>query len=115
MKFLDLADKLCILVYILLPHSIHWLQLLDVGLFSLLSIAYSKALNRLIYKSESLVSMTKRIFYRIFKEAFLIAFTKRNIEHAFAKLGIWPYNPEVLISILRKPIVKPIDLDPTRL
>jgi hypothetical protein len=61
---------------------------------------YSKALNKLIHKSESLVSIIKRIFYRIFKEAFLIAFIKRNVEHAFAKLGIWPYNPKVLISIL---------------
>src|SRR5450432_3612829 len=115
MKFLDLVDKLRILVHILPPHSTHRLQPLDVGLFSPLSTAYSKALNRLIHESESLVSMTKRLFYGIFKEAFLIAFTKRNVEHAFTKPGIWPYNPEVLISILRKPIVKPIDLDPTRL
>jgi len=115
MKFLDLVDKLYILIYILLPHSTHQLQLLNVSLFLLLSTAYSKALNRLIYKSESLVSITKHIFYRIFKGAFLIAFTKRNVEHTFAKLGIWLYNPKVLILILRKPIVKPIDLDPTRL
>jgi hypothetical protein len=68
-----------------------------------------------MHESESLVSIIKHIFYRIFKEAFLIAFTKRNVEYTFTKLGIWLYNPEVLISILREPIVKPIDLDPTRL
>jgi hypothetical protein len=57
--------------------------------------------------------MTKHRFYRIFKEAFLIAFTKKNIEHAFAKPSIWLYNPEILISILRKPIVNSIVQDAT--
>src|SRR5450432_439498 len=111
MKFLDLADKLRILIHILPPHSMHRLQPLDIGLFSSLSTAYSTELNKLIHESESLVSITKRMFYRIFKKAFKIAFTQENIEHAFAKPGIWPFNLENILSILRKPIAQSIEID----
>src|SRR5450432_45372 len=111
MKFLDLADKLRILIHILPPHSTHRLQPLDIGLFSPLSTAYSTELNKLIHESESLVSITKRMFYRIFKKAFKIAFTQENIEHAFAKPGIWPFNLENILSILRKPIAQSIEID----
>ena len=42
MKFIELADRLRILVMILPPHSTHRLQPLDVGLFQLLAIAYTR-------------------------------------------------------------------------
>ena len=73
-KFLDLVDKLRILIHILPPHSIHRLQPLNISLFLLLLIAYLTELNKLIYESESLVSITKRMFYYIFKKAFKIVF-----------------------------------------
>jgi hypothetical protein len=45
------------------------LQPLDVGLFGPLSTAYSKQINNLLHQSSGLVSMSKRFFYQVFKEA----------------------------------------------
>jgi hypothetical protein len=53
--------------------------------------------------------MTKRMFYSVFKKAFTTAFTQTNVKHAFAKPGIWPFNPKIILSILRKPIAQSIE------
>jgi hypothetical protein len=62
MAFIDMCDRLRILVMILPPHSTHRLQPLDVGLFQPLATAYSNELNSLMHKGESFVTMTKRMF-----------------------------------------------------
>jgi hypothetical protein len=103
MAFLDWADRHRIIVAVMPAHSTHRLQPLDVGLFAPLSTAYTKQLNALAFKSLGMVSMTKRFFYPLFRDAFNEAFTQKNIEHAFEKTGIWPYDPEQVLSKLRKP------------
>jgi hypothetical protein len=105
MRFLDTADRLRILVLILPSHSTHRLQPLDVGVFSALSTAYTNQLNSLQHQSVGLVSMTKRLFYPLFRDAFKAAFTTDRIKHAFEKPGIWPFNPAIVIDIIKKPIV----------
>jgi hypothetical protein len=79
MAFLDWACRHQIIVSIMLSHSTYKLQLLDVGLFSLLSTAYLKQINNLMYQSLGLVSMLKRFFYQVFKEAWAKLFTKEHI------------------------------------
>ncbi len=74
-------------------------------MFGLLSTAYSKALERLMQKSTGLVSMTKRLFWPLFNEAWNEAFTIERILHAFEKLGIWPPDPEKVLHVLRKPTI----------
>jgi hypothetical protein len=59
-----------------------------------------------------LSGMTKRLFYRAFKPAFLKAFTEKNIKSAFEKPGIFPYNPKKVLAILTKPEPEPIVLEP---
>jgi hypothetical protein len=103
MQFLDTADRLRILVHRLLHYTTHRLQPLDIGVFGALSTAYSKQLNALQHKSLGLVSMSKRLFYPLFRDAFEEAFEKSRIEHAFEKAGIWPFNPSAVIDILKKP------------
>jgi hypothetical protein len=51
-------------------------------------------LNKLMPNSLSMVSITKRFFYLLFKAAFATAFTQNNIESAFAKTGILPFDLE---------------------
>jgi hypothetical protein len=46
--------------------------------------------------------MTKQLFYLLFREAFREAFSKEYIEHSFEKVGIWPFNPSIVIDILAK-------------
>jgi DDE superfamily endonuclease len=108
MRFLEIADRLRILVLILPAHTTHRLQPLDVGIFSALSTAYTKELNTLQHKSLGLVSLTKRLFYSLFREAFKYAFTIERIQHAFKKPGIWPYNPTIVIDVLKKPSLQTI-------
>jgi hypothetical protein len=75
MSFINWAYQNRIIVHILLAHTTHRLQPLDVGLFNLLSTAYSNQLGKLIHQSLGMVSMTKRFFYPLFRKAFRTAFT----------------------------------------
>jgi hypothetical protein len=109
MQFLDTADRLCILVYRFPAYTTHRLQPLDIGIFGALSTAYSKQLNALQHKSLGLVSMSKRLFYPLFRDAFKEAFEKERIEHAFEKARIWPFKPSSVIDILEKPSIEELD------
>jgi hypothetical protein len=100
MKFLNFADSNRILVLILPPHSTHRLQPLDVGLFSPLATAYTNELNKLMYMSLGMISMSKRMFWPLFRASWRHSFTASNIASAFAKTGIFPYNPDVMLKVL---------------
>jgi hypothetical protein len=41
-----------------------------------------------------------------------MSFTKENILKAFAKPGIWPYNPVLVLNIITRPITPPLAIDP---
>src|SRR4051794_25605790 len=106
MKFIDLADRLHILVLIIPPHSIHHLQPLDVGCFSPLATAYTNELNSLMYKSLGMVSLSKRMFWSLFNSAWAASFTEANITSAFAATGIFLYNPSIVLNKIQKPLPK---------
>jgi DDE superfamily endonuclease len=100
MEFIRTCDRLKILLIILPPHSTHRLQPLDVGCFLPLSTCYSIELNKVIEKSAGLVSFTKRMFWPTFKAAWDKSMTEENILSAFAKTGIWPYKPQIILSVI---------------
>lgn len=102
--FVMLADSLRILIAVLPPHTTHRLQPLDVGLFSPLAQAYTKRLDAYTHGGLGWVSMTKRMFWPIFKAAWEASFTTKNIIKAFEKTGIWPLQPLKTIQQLQKPI-----------
>jgi hypothetical protein len=103
MGFLQWANEHRIIVHILPPHSTHKLQLLDVGLFNPLVTSYQKQLNKLMHNGQGIVSMTKRLFYPVFHDAWTEAFTEKNVHNAFAKRGNWPQDPDVVLNTIRKP------------
>ena len=103
MAFLNKCDELRILVLILPPHSTHRLQPLDVGVFQPLSTAYSKEVNNLLTKGLGFVSMKKRHFWTLFKPAYNASFTEANIQGAFAKAGIWPLKPNIVLDVITRP------------
>jgi hypothetical protein len=72
-------------------------------MFRPLSIVYTNQLNQLQHSSLGLVSMTKRLFYPLFRDTWKEAFTGVRIQHTFKKVGIWPLNPETTIGPLQKP------------
>ena len=49
-----------------------------------------------------MVSMTKRFFYLLFRDAYRASFTKKNILHAFEKPGIFPVDPEKVLGKLKR-------------
>ena len=100
MRFLDWCIAYKILVAVYPPHSTHRLQPLDVSLFSPLAIAYSKQLDQEIHESQGLSSVTKRDFFRLFWPAFINSFTSKNILSGWAKTGINPLDPEVVLGTL---------------
>jgi len=107
MAFINKCWELRIILLILPPHSTHRLQPLDVVLFGQLSTAYSNELNAFQNKGLSLTSMKKRHFLAIFRAAWRTAFTKENIQRAFEKPGIWPYNPSLVLLVITRPSTPP--------
>jgi hypothetical protein len=82
-------------------HSTHRLQPLDIGLFSPLANYYSQELDRFMAASQGYLSITKREFFALFWPAWQKAFTKRNIDSAWAKAGIWPWSPTTVLQSLQ--------------
>jgi hypothetical protein len=87
-------------VLILLLHSTHCLQPLDVSLFQLLLTAYLAELDNLTAKSSGIMSMKKRMFWSIFKPAWEASITLKNIINSFAKCSIWLINPYTVCGLL---------------
>jgi hypothetical protein len=53
------------------------------------------------------MSIKKRNFLKLFQVTWDKSFTQENIFHAFEKPGIWPLKPELVLSIITRPI-KPL-------
>jgi len=102
MDFINLCDDLRIILLILPPHSTHRLQPLDVSLFAPLASFYTNGLNQLMFNSLGMVSMSKRAFWSIFWPAWQSAFSENNILSGFRKTGIWPINPDIILSKIIK-------------
>jgi DDE superfamily endonuclease len=108
LKFLDYADRHRIIILILPPHSTHRLQPLDVGLFSPLARAYSYELEMFMQKCQGFVSMSKRMFWPMFRTAWETSFTEKNITSAWKATGIFPFDPQKLLSVIDpRPITPP--------
>lgn len=107
MAFIALADSTRILILILPPHTTHRLQPLDIGLFSLLTKAYTKRLDAYTYGGLEWVLMIKRLFWPIFKAAWEASFTSKNIKKAFEKTGTWPLQSFRTINPLQKASSRP--------
>ena len=98
MRFIDYADMNRIVLAILPPHSTHRLQPLNVDLFSPLATYYSQQIDKLLAESQGLMRLTKRDFWLLFHEAWKQAFTIKNVQSAWEKTGIYPLNPDKVLS-----------------
>jgi hypothetical protein len=79
-------------------HASHLLQPLDVGCFSVLKNAYGREIEHLIRCSMTHISKTE--FLPAFYAAFQATFTESNIRGAFRGSGLYPLDPETVISKL---------------
>ena len=109
LAFIDYCDRNKIIPVFLPPHSTHRLQPLDIGLFSPLANYYTEAIDTLMTDSLGFVSMGKRFFWRLFRAAWDRAFTEANIASAFKAVGIWPYNPDIVLRQIKKAQTPPLE------
>jgi hypothetical protein len=62
--------------------------------------------------------MSKSFFWPKFKRSWDKAFTEKNIQSVFCKLGIWPTNSSLIIKTITRPTLvlpeKPSGLRPPR-
>jgi hypothetical protein len=100
MNFLDWCEKHHILVAVYPPHTTHRLQPLDVSLFAPLATYYSNSLEEFTQQTASISGLGKRDFFSLFWPAYTKAFTPSNIASGWRKTGLFPFDPEVVLSKL---------------
>lgn len=76
---------------LLVPHSSHITQPLDVGVFAPLKLAVGRYLNRLL--RVGITRLEKAEWVDCFMKARLEALTTKNIHSAWRGSGLFPYNP----------------------
>ena len=59
--------------------------------------------------------MKKRRFLNLFRTAWDTSFTVKNIQKAFAKPGIWPFDPQLVLLVITAPITPLLAPEPERL
>lgn len=101
MEFLNACRDLKIVLLIFPPHSTHRLQPLDLSVFLPLATQYTNQLNKLHFGGVGSVFMTKRMFWPMFKVAFEDSFTVDNIMSGWRKAGLYPFDPSVVIRLVR--------------
>jgi len=90
-------------VAVLPPHTTHQLQSLDIGIFSLLSNAYTKQLDDWLEASYDMTGMQKQEFWRLFNSAWTEALTEKNILSAFEATEIQSINSSQVLQKIKKP------------
>ena len=98
MKFLDWCEQHKVLLTVFPPHSTHRLRPLDVGIFGPLANYYNQALDDLVRRSEGHTSISRRDFFSLFWPDFEKAFAKDNVFSAWSNTGIWPFDPQKMLS-----------------
>jgi len=121
LRILEYAEQHSVLLYALPPHTTHYTQPVDVGLFGPFKEYYSQEEQKLLLDREGeyqrrmrawkgeenkkpvLRAVTINDIPTILKPALDRAFTKHNVESAFRTTGIYPFSREALLSKVRKP------------
>ena len=88
------AQELGIVIFILPPHCSHILQPMDVGCFGPLQRIYDNKCHKLIRELSSVI--TRYNVCEVACSAYTAALTPGNIQGAFRRAGIHPFNPQAI-------------------
>lgn len=83
-------------------HTSHKLQPCDVGMFGPLKTAYREEVERLYRGGANTIG--KQHFTLLYARARETAFTSRNIKSGWCKTGLYPFNPEMVLQGIQKPL-----------
>ncbi len=99
LEFLDLATANDIILFKLPPHSTHITQPLDVGVFQAYKSHHGQAVDRAVRRGDD--KFDRMEFFAAFQTFRAATFKPATLRHAFARTGIVPFNPLVVIDPLR--------------
>lgn len=97
MEALELAKAHHIVVFGLIPHASHILQPLDVACFRSWHTNYGAAL-RVARNAEPTMVVTKELFPKLMRKPWTDALSANNAVNGFAATGLFPLNPERVMS-----------------
>jgi len=97
-KFIEYCMDHKIILMVLPPHTSHFLQPLDVGVFGPVKTALSSQVKR--YISTGIAKLRKSEWLTSYVKARPLAITKNNIEAGWRGSGLWPLSPAKAIRRL---------------
>lgn len=98
-EFIQFCEDHNIIPFGLPPHTTHLLQPLDVSVFQPLKHYQAKALDAIV--RDGVTEITKLEFLGYIQQIRRQAFKKTTILSGFRRAGIWPYNPDIVLTELR--------------
>ena len=101
---LDLATANNIVLFRLSAHSTHLTQPLDVGVFQPYKHYHAEAIDNAVRMGDS--EFGKLEFLAAFQTFRTQTFKPSTIRHAFRTCGIVPFNPNMVLDIIRQKVVK---------
>ena len=82
-------------------HTSHKLQPCDVGCFAPLKTAYREQVEQLLRGGSNTIG--KQHFTLLYDRARKAGLTSRNVRSGWSKAGLWPFNPQRVLSGMSKP------------
>ena len=104
LEFINYCDENGIIPFAFPPHTTHILQPLDVVVFQQYKHYHTKAID--IAVRDGCSKITKLEFLAAISDVRRQAFKKSTIHSAFAKTGLIPFNPNVVLQKIR-PVTPP--------
>jgi hypothetical protein len=107
-EFVEYCDKTWIVPFLLPLHATHLLQPLDIGVFQ----SYKHYHQELLEKNVSIggIDFDKSEFLLILQEMRKLTFKSRFLRSAWAKAGLFPFNPSIVLdqlAVFNPPIPEP--------
>lgn len=104
-EFLGYCEEYKIIPFTFPSHTTHLLQPLDVCVFQPLKHYHSEAVNEAISTGDETFSKTE--FLAAFNTFRAKAFKSTTIVSAWKKTGLIPYNPEIVLEVVRNTLPPP--------
>lgn len=98
--FVDFAQRYCIILFGLPPHTTYFLQPLDVVCFQPLKHYHAEAIDEAVRSGDS--TFSKIEFLAAFDRFRKQAFKQDTMFSAFRKTGIVPHNPSIVLIPLQR-------------
>lgn len=111
-EFISFCDERCIIPFGLPSRLTHLLQPLDLVVFQPLKHYHRKAVE--VMTRDGVPEITKLEFFSCIEEVRTLAFKESTIKSAFAKAGIWPFNPQLILQEVQQRVAEKTPSPPPR-